>query len=321
MSESRRGPIVAATWLIGLGAVLLVQQRLDLEWSEAWPLFLILVGVVGLVTTLLDGVRGIAGIWSFTGPVVTIAVGGILLAGTTGRLGPEPVAWIEEWWPVAAIGLGVWLLIGAFIPRPGPNESLVVPLERAADARIRIRFGAGELALARAEPGHLVDGRFLGGVVLRRLDQGAIELSQDTSYGLPWLEHRADWTVGLSGEVPLDLRIDTGAARGQLDLADLVVRSLELHTGASETRIRLPRSAGATSVRAETGAASLVIEVPASVGARIRSRMALGTSDVDQARFPRDASGYASSDYATAANRADIDVQGGVGSVRIVGVA
>jgi hypothetical protein len=321
MSGSRRGPILAATWLIGLGAVLLVQQRLDLEWSEAWPLFLILAGVVGLVTTLLDGVRGFAGIWSFTMPVVGIAVGGVLLAATTGRLGPEPVDQIEQWWPVAAIGLGIWLLIGAFIPRSGPEESLIVPLDGAQDARIRIKFGAGQLALARSEPGHLVDGHFVGGVVLRRPDPGAIELTQDLSYGLPWLEHEADWTVGLSGEVPLDLRIDTGAARARLDLADLVVRNLELHSGASETRIRLPRSAGATSVRAETGAASLVIEVPASVGARIRSRMALGTSDVDQARFPRDASGYASPDYATAANRADIDVQGGIGSVRIVGVA
>ena len=64
-----------------------------------------------------------------------------------------------------------------------------------------------------------------------------------------------------------------------------------------------------------------MIDVPAGVGARIRSRMALGSTDVDQSRFPRDASGYASADYATAANRADIDVQGGVGSVRIVGVA
>jgi succinate dehydrogenase / fumarate reductase iron-sulfur subunit len=36
---------------------------------------------------------------------------------------------------------------------------------------------------------------------------------------------------------------------------------------------------------------------------------------------PRDADGYASPDYGTAANRADIDIQGGIGSVRIVGVA
>lgn len=320
MSGSRRGPIVGATWLIGLGVVLLVRQILALEWSEAWPLFLVLVGAVGIVTTLLAGWRGFATLWSFTWPVVSIGVGLVLLASTTGVLGQGPLELIEQWWPVLLIALGAWFLIGAFVPRQGPTEELVVPLDGGTDASIRIKFGAGELATVRAAPGNLVDGRFTGGVILRRDGSRSIELAQDTSFGIPWLGSRSDWSVGLSGEVPLDLRIDTGAARARLDLADLVVRSLELRAGASETRIRLPRAAGATSVRAETGAASLVIEVPTGVGARIRSRIALGSTDVDQARFPRDASGYASPDYATAANRADIDVQGGVGSVRIVGV-
>ena len=100
--------------------------------------------------------------------------------------------------------------------------------------------------------------------------------------------------------MPLDLRLDTGANRAVLDLRDLRLRSLELHTGASETRVLLPRAAGATSVRAESGAASLTLEVPAGVAARIRSRMALGSSEIDQARFPRVADGYESPDYATA---------------------
>ncbi|HET9346637.1 MAG TPA: DUF5668 domain-containing protein [Candidatus Limnocylindrales bacterium] len=321
MTGARRGPIVGATWLIGLGVVLLIRQTLALDWSEAWPLFVILVGAVGVVTKLLDGVRGLASLWSFTWPVVWIVVGAVLLASTTGNLGQGPLELIEEWWPVVLIALGVWFLIGAFVPRPGPNEALVVPLDGADDASIRIRFGAGELATVRAAPGNLVDGQFIGGVVLARDSMRSIELTQDTSFGIPWLERRSDWTVGLSGEVPLDLRIDTGAARARIDLSDLIVRALELRTGASDTRLRLPRAAGATSVRAETGAAALVIEVPSGVGARIRSRMALGSTDVDQSRFPRDATGYVSPDYATAANRADIDLQGGVGSVRIVGVS
>ena len=321
MTRTSRGPVVAATWLIGLGILLLVRQSLAIPWVDAWPLFVILVGAVGVVTTLLRGVRDVAGLWAFTWPVFLIVIGGLLLASTTGRLGEGPLEVIEEWWPVALIALGAWFLIGAFIPRGAPVENLVVPLDGTPSASIRIRYGAGELTTRRAAPGNLIDGEFRGGVVLGRDGTRSIELVQDTSYGIPWLERPSDWTVGLSGEVPLDLRFDTGAARARLDLSDLMVRSLELHTGASETRIRLPRAAGATSVRAETGAAALVIEVPDGVGARIRSRMALGTSDVDQQRFPRDANGYASPDYATAANRADIDVQGGVGSVRIVGVA
>jgi hypothetical protein len=321
MTTTRSGPLVAGTWLIGLGSVLLLRQALGLDWSEAWPLFVILVGVATLISAVAGGVRGIAGVWGLTWPVLWIGIGLVLLVSTTGALGREPLDLIAEYWPWVLVGLGAWFLIGAVVPfGGGPIETLVVPLGSAADAAVRIRFGAGDLAIGPAAPGNLVDGRFLGGVVERERGPARVELEQDTSYGLPWLDRRSDWTVGLSAEVPLDLRLDTGAARGRLDLSALRIRSLELHTGASDTQIRLPRAAGATTVRAETGAASLVLEVPTGVAARIRSRMALGTSQVDESRFPRSVSGFESPDFATAANRADIDLQGGVGSIRVIGV-
>jgi hypothetical protein len=320
MTSARRGPFLAATWLIGLGVVLLVQQLLDIPWVEAWPLFIILVGVVSFVTTALDWTRGMSVLWAFTWPVVTILIGAVLLASTTGVLAQGPLEMLLQWWPILLIVLGIWFLFGALFARSTPLESLSMPLEGATDAQVRIRFGAGEVAVSRGQAGNLVDGRFEGGVVAKR-DGNRLELRQDTDRGIPWLERQSDWTVGLTGEIPLDLRIDTGAARGDLDLSDLRVRSVELHTGASETRLRLPRQAGATSIRAQTGAASLLIEVPAGVGVRIRSRMTLGTTDIDQTRFPREGDGYASPEYATAANRADIEVQGGVGSIRVVSVA
>ena len=117
--------------------------------------------------------------------------------------------------------------------------------------------------------------------------------------------------MGLTAEVPLDLRVDAGAARTVLDLRDLKLRNLELHTGASATRVLLPRSAGATTVRAETGAAELVFEIPTGVAARIRSRMVLGSTHIDEGRFPPAGGGHESPDYATSPNRVDIDVQGG----------
>ena len=74
-----------------------------------------------------------------------------------------------------------------------------------------------------------------------------------------------------------------------------------------------------TVVRTEHGAASLTLEVPAGVAARIRTKITLGSTQVDEARFPRSASGYESPDYGTAGNRVDIDASGGVGSLRVVG--
>jgi hypothetical protein len=237
-------------------------------------------------------------------------------------MGPRPTELIAEWWPVALIALGIWFVIGAVVPSGrGLVESLSLPLAGASQASVRIRFGAGNLTTRPAASGSLVDGEFVGGVISRLTGPGRVELEQDTRYGLPWLARASNWTVGLTSEAPLDLRVDAGASRAILDLRDLRVRSLELQTGASETRILLPRAAGATTVRAQTGAASLTIEVPLGVAARIRTRLALGSTQIDQARFPASSGGYESPGYATATNRVEIDVQGGVGSLRVVGAA
>ncbi len=73
-----------------------------------------------------------------------------------------------------------------------------------------------------AAAGNLVDGDFTGGVLHSIVAPGRVELRQDTRYGLPWLERSSSWTVGLTAEVPLDLRIDAGANKSVLDLRDLL---------------------------------------------------------------------------------------------------
>lgn len=281
-------------------------------------MFVILGGVGVFVSTAVRGNLGFGGIWAFTWPLAWIVVGAVLLLSTTGNLDTGPGELISDWWPLALVVLGVWFLIGAIVPRSGPSEALTVPIGDASSAGVRIQYGAGELTTHVAAAGNLVDGHFVGGVTHRQDGPGRVELRQDTDHGWPWFDRRFAWDVGLTGELPLDLRVDGGATRMVLDLRDLKLRSLELHTGASGTRVLLPRAAGATSVRAESGAAELVLEVPVGVAARIRSRMVLGSTQIDQGRFLPSAGGYESADYASAPNRIDIDVQGGVGSLRVV---
>ena len=316
---SGRGSLVAATWLIGLGVVFLVREAMGWSWGEAWPLFVILVGIGAGVSAVLGGARGVGLLWVVTWPVAWVMVGALLLASTAGSLGVGPGELVAEWSPWALVVLGIWFLIGAFVPGGRRMETLELPLGDAQEAHVDIKFGAGELVTRKAAPGALVEGTFTGGVKHRLDGKGRVELRQDLDGGIPWLDHETRWDVGLTDAVPLDLRLEVGAYRGAVDLSDLRLRTLELHTGASETLVRLPRAAGSTVVRAEAGAASLTIEVPSGVAARIRSRMALGTTQIDETRFPRIGDRYQSVDYGTSVNHVDIDVQGGVGSVRVLG--
>jgi hypothetical protein len=321
MTSAQRGPLVAGTWLIGIGVVFLIRQAYDLPWTQAWPLFVILVGVASLVQNGLSWRPSLPGLWTFTWPIVWIVVGVVLLLSTAGRLGTGPGELIAQGWPWLLVALGVWFVVGSLAPGGSRGtERLTLPLRGAADASVRIRFGAGTLTTRPASPGDLVDGVFDGGVIHRELGPGRVELSQDTSYGLPWLDRRSAWDLGLTGEVPLDLRLETGASRTALDLREIRLRRLDLQTGASETRVILPRNAGTTEVRAEHGAASLTFEVPAGVAARIRTRMTIGSGQIDEGRFPRAGDVYQSIDYGSAANRVDLDIQGGVGSLRVIGV-
>jgi hypothetical protein len=196
-----------------------------------------------------------------------------------------------------------------------PTETLELPIGDMRRAEIRVAFGGGELMLRQAAPGLLVAGSFDGGVVHEVTATGALKL--EPAHPAPWfrLGRPIRWDVGITAEIPVDLRLETGANRSTVDLAALRIERLELHTGASDTDVRLP-AVGRTSVRVACGFAAVRIEVPAGVAARIRSQMALGSTTVDP-RFPRVEGGWASPDFETAENRVDLQVEGGFGSVEV----
>jgi hypothetical protein len=109
------------------------------------------------------------------------------------------------------------------------------------------------------------------------------------------------------------------------DLTDLKVTQIKVHTGASTLKIKLPANAGNTFVDIDSGATTLDLIVPDSVAARVRTKQAASTINVDQSRFPlRDSappSGYSaqyqSADYDTAANKVEIDLDGGANTVNV----
>jgi hypothetical protein len=312
---ARAGTLVAAVWLIGVGVVLLVRQLLDLPWTTAWPLWVILVGVGSVVGFIMGPRRSLAQLgW----PIALTLIGVAFLLSTTGAMGIGPGELAAKGWPLAAIGLGTWFLVAAVWPWSSTApEQLSLPLESASSASVTLKFGGGELAVDHGPAGLLLAGEFRGGVVVRRRGPGSVELEPASAAGWLWGRDWPSWHVGLTGEVQIDLQLESGANRARLDLGALQLRSLKLQTGASETRVMLPRAAGTTRVRAESGAASLIFEVPPGVAASIRSRMSLGSTNVDTGRFPKVGDRYESTDYATATNRIEIDIQGGVGSLRV----
>lgn len=257
----------------------------------------------------------------------------LILAGVLlllGNLGVFDSLNINVWtllWPLFLVALGIWFIVTTILgPRKAEVKEAAIPLEGATRARIKIKHGAGTMTLGSgAAPGELVSGSFGGGLDHQASRKGEL---LDVKMRVPdagvfifpwnWAPGSLDWNVRLNADIPLALECETGASRSELNLADLKVNELKLETGASATSVTLPANAGTTRVDIEAGAASVSISVPGGVAARIRAKGGLSNIHVDQTRFPASGGIYESPDFATAVNKADIDIETGVGSINVM---
>ena len=254
-------------------------------------------------------------------PIILIGFGLLLLLDNLGILPGSAWGYL---WPAVLIFIGLGLIVGR-AQRPEPVEDSV-GLDGAGSAEITFEHGAGVLEIyGGAQPDHLLEGTFTGGVqkrIDRHGDQTLVTLSVGPApdwynFVWPWNwmgERGQEWNVRLNATPRLTLRLKTGASETRLDLTDLRVAELSVETGASSTRLTLPAHAGWTRARVASGAASVEIAVPAGVAARINGQVAVGSLNVDQQRFPRRNGGYESPDFETATHRVELSIEGGVGA-------
>jgi hypothetical protein len=252
---------------------------------------------------------------------VLVVIGLVLLLDNLGLLGN-----VNVWgllWPVFLILLGVWILFGRVLRKSPAMEHASVPLGGAQRAQVRMQHGAGRLDVhAMDHPSNLVEGDFGGGVEVNSRQDGD---TQVVRLGVPvqwfpfsWIPGDSlDWSVGIKRDVPLALELETGANESEIDLTDLRVSELRLKSGASSTKVHLPKNAGFTRVRVEVGVASVDLWIPTGVAAQIRTQGGLSSLNVDTTRFSHSGNTYRSPDYDSAPNKVDIDIQMGVGSTNI----
>jgi hypothetical protein len=294
----RRGGLVGPLILIGLGVLFLLANLGLLAWSfweiifRLWPLLLIAFGL-----DILFGRRS---------PWVSVAI--VLVV-------------------VAVAGASLW-----FFAPAGPagraltTQQISQPLEGASRANVHISSGVGTLRIAGiSEPGAdtLVEGTVVapeqvrletdfnvsGGTASYRL---RVREATGSPFPTTWGDDRG-WDLRLSRNIPIDLRVDTGVGRATLDLADLNLTNLMMNTGVGQTTVSVPAS-GRVQAQVSGGVGETIIEIPSRMSARIRVNGGLGDVSVDGAYRQEDRV-YTSTNYATAQDRIDIQVNGGVGRI------
>lgn len=251
-----------------------------------------------------------------------LLVGTLLLLNNLGLL-PFPLG--SVFWPSLLVLFGVWLIARGFVAGSAPQvERSTLPREGAESAKLTLEHAAGRLSIgsgtARDE---LLGGHFAGGVsstIRRQGSEARIKLAVPAGrwFDLPFGGNGGlEWSMELSPDLVYELEIRAAAGETNLLLADLKVIALHLQTGASSSLVELPAMVERGQIAVEAGVASVELHVPPGVGARITSEAGLAEVDVDRTRFPRANGAYQSTDFQSADKRLEIDIQAGVGSVKV----
>lgn len=252
--------------------------------------------------------------------VVLIVLGALFFLQTSGLVS-DVFGWF---WPIFLILLGVWVIMGRRMSpaQDASQESFSIDLQGAAQIALDFDHGAGSVQLSGGAPaGVAISGTQATGMELKshlvgdRLD---VEIDAGPSF-IPFLGPDAGvWIFRVNGEVPLTLDVDAGACSLDFDLSNLKVTSMKVDMGASTLKVKLPVSAGYTRLDIDSGAATVDLSIPQGVDARLRIHQGASSLDIDQSRFPMQSSDfYQSSDYENAANKVEINLDGGANTVKV----
>lgn len=280
-------------------------------------------------------------------PLLLIAAGAFLLAANLGWVGWDALLDLWYLWPVVLVAVGADMLLGGrhrllvvagalvagallFVTTSGgigasPGgvpEEVSQQLSGATRAEVSIDTGVTRLTV-RGDPtaellasGSVTPVR--GERIARSFDVtgGAARFSLASRGSLSTTFGRGGtWDLTLTGRVPLALDIDTGVGEADLDLSGLRLTRLELSTGVGAAEVKLPR--GDYQADVDTGVGAATIRIPEGVEARVTVSRGLGAVSVP-ADMTRDGDVYTSPGYASAAERIDLRIDGGVGAVAVV---
>ncbi len=189
-------------------------------------------------------------------------------------------------------------------------------------ANLEINSGAGMFSIAHTTD-KLIEGKAYGSLAEYDFHSDKTDSSINVTFDLNKKDgnffrgrFRNQLDVTLNQNPVWDINLNIGASKSNFDLSSFKVKNLELHTGATRTKIKLGDKYDKTNVSVDMGAASLTIEVPQNVGCEINSDMALASKHISG--FSSRGSGYYITDnFEASVKRIIIDVKGGVSSLTV----
>ena len=203
------------------------------------------------------------------------------------------------------------------------HQSRTVERQGAKSVHVSLETSAGEFDISGGSS-HLLDADFnySGSYETPRVDYnvadgvGHLSISQDDGSTHFGASHN-QWNLHFSNDVPLELKIQMGAGRGQLRLRDMPVTRLEMSMGAGQADLDLTGERKNDLVAdLEGGVGQVTIRLPRKVGVVARASGGIGSVDAHGLRHEGDE--YTNEAYGKTPATIHLTVQGGVGQIRLI---
>lgn len=203
------------------------------------------------------------------------------------------------------------------------HQSRTVERQGAKSVRVSLEASAGEFNI-NGGSSHLLDADFnySDSYETPRVEYnvaqgvGRLDITQDDGNTHFGTTHN-QWNLRFGNEVPLELKIEMGAGRGQLHLRDLPVTHLDMSMGAGQADLDLTGDRKSDLVAdLQGGVGQVTIRLPRKVGVVVHASGGIGSIS---AHGLRDEDGqYTNEAYGKTPATIRLTVQGGVGQISLI---
>jgi hypothetical protein len=313
------------------------QEKRIRSTSVVFPLLLVGLGILVLISREVPNFHPGPVLWKYW-PLLLILVGaGMFFDRTMRQSDPEGAPRV----PIGStIGTLAFLLIvalllwhhrgethGGWVSASSSSghrghENQIVKLGGAKAARVVVHMPAGELIITGGAE-QLMEADFSQGpswevpTVDYSVQNGSGELTINQQTSNSFMSNSDNvWKLKLSNELPIDLEVDMGAGRGDLNLSKLDLTRLQLNIGAGQVNVDLTGERGKDlEASIHGGVGEAIVRLPKNIGVVADAHGGLGSIDV-QGLKEQDGR-YVNSAYGKAPNTLRLTVEGGIGHIRL----
>lgn len=205
------------------------------------------------------------------------------------------------------------------------SETLTVDPGGATTASVQLDVDMGELTI-QSMGGTLLQGDFEYNVPEWKPnmtyevsgDKGVLRLTQPDGPTKLVNNAKNTWDLRLGEDLPMDLEINLGAGKGEINLSRIDITSLRISTGAGDLDLDLRGAYNHDiDIIINHGVGEITLRLPTDLGVRVDINHGVG--QINARGLEQNGSVYTNSLYGESASRLNIQIEAGAGDINLEG--